>query len=154
MFRVITSHSLEDVSKSISEYMDNLRSVKAYDKIFISKNKKIYIDGFGVFRPISRALLGRDRYNTMKDLEKIFQKYFNLIDNIFAYEQENNALLNFHLLLIEDYIQGLGNLKFTYENSKPFEKRADILLLKLFSIKKDIYQGKYLDNQRRRIYSA
>ena len=154
MFEVITSKPLIEVSNDIAKSMYSITQIKISDKLFVNKNNNICIDGYGIFRSISRKILGRNRLKSMKTIEKLFQKYFNIIDNIFEYEPNNDALLQFHLLLIDDYIQGLGNLKFTYENTKEIEIRVNVLLLKLFSIKKDIYNGNYLDTKRKRIYSV
>ena len=136
-------NKLEEVSKTVAEYMDNLRKVKENDKIYIGKDKKIYIDGCSVFQPIIRTFRFRNRQNTIEELEKLFQSYFILIDNIFANEKGNDALINFHAILIDEWVKGMANLKFTYEESRTFRARADILMIKLLSIRRDIHELNY-----------
>jgi len=146
-------NKLEESSKTVAEYMDNLRNVKEHDKIYFGMDKKIYIDGCSIFKPITRAFLFRNRYNTIEELEKLFKSYFILVDNIFAHEKENDALINFHAILIDEWVNGMANLKFTYEESRTFRARADILMIKLLSIRRDIRDLNY-KNMHVRSYSC
>jgi hypothetical protein len=148
-----TENKLEKISKTVAEYMDNLRNVKEHDKIYFGKDKKIYIDGCSIFKPITRTFLFRNRYNTIEELEKLFKSYFILVDNIFANEKENDALINFHAILIDEWVKGMANLKFTYEESRTFRARADILMIKLLSIRRDIRDLNY-KNMHVRSYSC
>lgn len=129
---------MNEISASFSHYLEELGNVQEQEKIYINSKKKICIDNSGFLRPLIRTLYGRSRYTTIEELEKIFASYFILIDNIFTYESKNHNLLTFHLVLIESLITGLSNLKFTYEDSKTFEMRANILLIKLIKIKRQI----------------
>ena len=136
-------NKLENISKTVAEYMDNLRKVKENDKIYIGNDKKVYIDKWNIFQSIKRTFLFRSRYNTIEELEKLFKSYFILIDNIFAHDKNNDALIQYHSILIDDWVKGMANLKFTYEESRRFRARADILMIKLLSIRRDIRDLNY-----------
>lgn len=137
--------SLSEISISVRENLKNLSTIKENEKIYIGNDKKIYKDGFGIFQPITRLLLFRNRYTVIEELEKLFKSYFMLIDNIFTHEKNNKELIEFHKELVDDMICGLGNLKFTYEDSRSFVSRVDNILIKLFYIKRIIKDESYKD---------
>ena len=135
--------SLTEISHAVADHLNNLKEVKENDKIYIGADKKIYKDGFGLLQPIMRTLLFRNRYTTIEQLEKLFKSYFLVMDNVFLQEKENEALMAFHSELVDTLINGLGNLKFTYEDSRSFVARSDCILLRLFYIKKILVNEKY-----------
>ena len=137
--------TLSEISISVRENLKNLSTIKENEKIYIGNDKKIYKDGFGIFQPITRLLLFRNRYTAIEELEKLFNSYFMLIDNIFTHEKNNKELIEFHKELVDDMICGLGNLKFTYEDSRIFVSRVDNILIKLFYIKRIIKDKSYKD---------
>lgn len=145
----LVAKNLFEVSKSLANDLSVLSELKENEKVYISHTHKLYKDGFGFMQPLTRLFLFRGRYQTIEDLEELFQKYFILVDNIFSFEKQNRILILYHQSLIDNWIRGLSNLKFTYENSNMFRNRADTLLLKLISIKKDIDCKNYLLNNPR-----
>jgi hypothetical protein len=140
---ILPLKSLSELSLTVKDYLHNLRNVKENDKIYIGFDKKVYKDGFSIFQPIMRTFLLRNRNTTIEQLEKLFNKYFLLVDKIFSQEKENDKLIAFHYDFVDEMINGIGNLKFTYEDSRSFIARADKILLKLFYIKRIISNGTY-----------
>ena len=140
---IVHFKSLFEISLSVREHLYNLRNIKENDKIYIGSDKKVYKDGFSIFQPIMRTILFRNRNTTIEELEKLFNEYFVLIDKIFSQEKENTKLIAFHNEFVDDMINGLCNLKFTYEDSRSFVARTDNILMKLFYIKRVICNGIY-----------
>lgn len=140
---IIYFKSLSEISLSLRDHLYNLRNIKENDKIYIGSDKKVYKDGFGIFQPIMRTILLRNRNTTIEELEKLFNEYFVLIDKIFSQEKENTKLIEFHNEFIDEIINGLSNLKFTYEDSRSFIARTDNILIKLIYINRVITNGTY-----------
>jgi len=136
---ITTILNIDLESEKLITQLQALCNICDEEKLYIDRNRTIHIDkSYIIIQPLIRFIFGRGREKTVIELNKIFEDYFLLLDNIIEFESNNKQLLEFHTKFILKLANGLSKLVYTYENSKDIRQRLENIITKIFIIHKTL----------------
>ena len=144
---------LEKKILTIDDILINLKiisRIRKGDKLYFNLDDILEIDNRLYFRSLRRWLSNDSRIRTIKYINKIIDKSFEIINKTYIneinkknnkinsnkksiepFKEENSNLLQRLSLSMTNSIDGLQNMSYTYKNDSLFQSQIDILIEKI-----------------------